>query len=456
MAPKRKATPTKKSAKTSGQRYTYTALNNVAVSSNAEHHVYGVIIDATFPYKVSKDRFICSLKIVDNTHNGKEHASVVIYAKRFEDLPIVHRVGDIIRLHRATLRIYDDRRQFNVNTQMWGSWALFSTDKATPLADCSGQRCGDNEPFAHNGKSCTFEKHEVGILGALRKWASSYFAGHDGVTKDMYKALNKIKGNKEDTDVVAKITQLHNFDEYTNELRLTDASGECWFTLATKLKFPHLRAGQVVRVRSCTPDESSQHKQMLSQSHFSNIMTFISGSRLAASVGKSSASAKAEAASKNSNHAHVITEPAAKFSNMGFTSLSDLFKDGRCSGTTFRVCLQVLAVQPGSVCEMVKSCAGGKVSSAKGGKGNMIWHAQLLCKDASTANGSNQYKILNYSDGGHGANFFGKAQDLHSNAKAAKDVEGRVAELTKFNNWVDCVVEKVGAHYVIRDTKFCK
>jgi hypothetical protein len=463
MAPKRKPTPTKqKSNAKAGQRYSYTQLSNVALTSSAEHHVYGVIIDATFPYKVNKDRFVCSLKVVDNSLNGAgksaDYASIVIYATRFEDLPIVHRIGDIIRVHRAALRLYDDKRQFNVNVQWNGSWALFSTDKNLPLADVGGHRCGDNEPFCHSGKRATFEKHEVGILSALRKWSSSYFAGHDGVTKDMYRALSKAKGAREDFDVVAKITQVHNFDEFTNELRLTDSSGDSWFTLATKLKFPHLRSGACVRVRSVTYDESSSNKNMLSQSHYSNIMTFISGSRLCANLGKVSHNNKAEAAALKSdapsNHAMILSEVAAKYANMPFTSLIELFHSANTSGTTFRVQLQVLAVQPGDVREMVKVLANGKAASAKGAKGgNLFWEAQLLCKDASTADKGNQYKILNYSHEGLGANFFGKAVSLHDNASARAGVEAKVADLTRFNSWVDAIVERKGGFYHIRDTK---
>jgi hypothetical protein len=33
---------------------------------------------------------------------------VVIYAKRFEDLPLIRRVGDVIRIHRANIRAYKD------------------------------------------------------------------------------------------------------------------------------------------------------------------------------------------------------------------------------------------------------------------------------------------------------------------------------------------------------------
>lgn len=35
------------------------------MTSSEAQHVYGVIIDATFPYKTNNERYICSLKIVD-------------------------------------------------------------------------------------------------------------------------------------------------------------------------------------------------------------------------------------------------------------------------------------------------------------------------------------------------------------------------------------------------------
>jgi len=63
---------------------------------------------------------------------------------------------------------------------------------------------------------------------------------------------------------------------------------------------------------------------------------------------------------------------------------------------------------------------------------------------------------LNYSQDGLGSNFFGNAVDLSSNAKARADVEGKVASLTTFNNWVDAIVERVGGFFVIRDTTFRK
>lgn len=54
--------------------------------------------------------------------------------------------------------------------------------------------------------------------------------------------------------------------------------------MSLKLKFPHLRQTDVVRIRSVTFDETSSQKKVLNLSHYSNIMTFVSGSKLAKEV----------------------------------------------------------------------------------------------------------------------------------------------------------------------------
>lgn len=97
------------------QKYEYTELGKVSLTASDAHNVYGIVIDAAFPHKCSDEKYVCSLKIVDPSLHSRpsqhkptdnDFATVVIYAKRFEDLPIVSRVGDILRLHRATLRMY--------------------------------------------------------------------------------------------------------------------------------------------------------------------------------------------------------------------------------------------------------------------------------------------------------------------------------------------------------------
>jgi len=98
--------------------------------------------------------------------------------------------------------------------------------------------------------------------------------------------LKKAASASGDFDVNARILQVFDLDEYTNELKLRDGSGEIFFTLALKLKFPHLRQGSVVRIRSASLDETSRNKKVLVLQHYSNIMTFISTSKLASTLSK--------------------------------------------------------------------------------------------------------------------------------------------------------------------------
>ena len=401
---------------------------------------------------------MCSLKIVDASLNastkGSNFAQVVIYSKRFEDLPIVLRLGDIIRLHRASLRMYNDNRQFNVSVQWTGAWALFSTDKTNYL----GAATSDFAPFLWSGKRFSMEKSETATLTNMRKWANSYWGSNDGVTKDMYKALGTAKKQQADFDVVAKIVGIHEMDAYTNELKLKDGSGSVWYTLALKLKFPHLRTGQAVRVRSCTWDETSTNKQVLALSHYSNIMTFISASRLAGSLSKVSddwASEKAALSQATPSTAITISTVGAKYAGWKSTNLEELFGSKTLQGDTFRTSFCVTRVEPGDSKEACKvwDKKSKKASSAKGSKGELIWQVALNVKDASTLSNSNQYRILNYSHEGLGADFLGKAANLHTDAAARGKFEKNCANLTKFNVWVDAIVERRNGWYYIKDTK---
>jgi len=105
----KKTTPSKsKSPGKPNTKYEYVEFGKVSVASTEPVHFYGVIVDATFPFKKSSDMFECFLKVIDPTlkpqSKGKnEYAQVALRARRFEDLPICHRVGDLIRVHRATL-----------------------------------------------------------------------------------------------------------------------------------------------------------------------------------------------------------------------------------------------------------------------------------------------------------------------------------------------------------------
>jgi hypothetical protein len=230
-----------------------------------------------------------------------------------------------------------------------------------------------------------------------------------------------------------------------------------------------LRAGEVVRIRSATYDETSTQKKVLLLSHYSNIVTFISSSKLAKEVkGKVTDDRSVEKAALKQDvslAAVVLTEVDKKYANLPTHSLQDLFHnvdtDKEISGKdTFRTQFYVTKIEPADVKEWVKSydkkskkTTSHKGAGAKGG--DNIFQVQFLVKDASTQLNNNTYRILLYTHDGLGANFFGgvKADNLYKNNDARKKLEEYSDMLTKFNSWVDAVVERRNGFYFIKDTK---
>ena len=142
--------------------YAYTDLNKLKVGSPPVN-VYGVILDATFPHKSfnKNDKYICTFKIADPSNkitNGvSDFISVVFFAKSFEDLPICQNVGEIIRIHRATVGTYKDKMQLTVNICFNSSWALFSS----PTPD---KKQVDYVPLSFFGRSMHTEQTDKKIV----------------------------------------------------------------------------------------------------------------------------------------------------------------------------------------------------------------------------------------------------------------------------------------------------
>merc|ERR1712226_1266654 len=129
---------------------------------------------------------------------------------------------------------------------------------------------------------------------------------------------------------------------------------------------------------------------------------------------------------------------------------------GSADGTTFRTCFYVTKVEPSDAAESVVSYdkKTKKSMSAKTAKGGDLVHRmQFLAKDVSTQFNNNVYRVLLYTHEGLGQNFLGRATNLHKDAGALKRVKEQCATLTRFNSWVDAVVERRNGYYFIKDTR---
>lgn len=190
--------------------------------------------------------------------------------------------------------------------------------------------------------------------------------------------MSAAKDDHKDFDCVAKVCSIHEMDPYTWELRVSDGTCAPWYVLALKLKFPTVRAGQVIYVRSATADATS--KNVLALAPHSNILTLPASSKLAKAVaGKSGdnwAADQKELAKDVPQHAIVLSEVDKKHSTLAQTSLQDLFhNESSLTGNTHRVMLNVVKVEGDQkeACKVFDK-KSKKAASAKGAKGgDLCW-----------------------------------------------------------------------------------
>ena len=103
----------------SSNKITYTQINNF--TSNDDYNFFGIIYDATFPtLEDNPNTYICSVKVIDyfkyeSTKTQKiqidqvqidEMINLVIKSTSKENLPYIHCIGDIIRVHRGVYVLF--------------------------------------------------------------------------------------------------------------------------------------------------------------------------------------------------------------------------------------------------------------------------------------------------------------------------------------------------------------
>jgi hypothetical protein len=158
------------------KQYQYTDLKSSAVGSD-KLNFFAVILSAQFPHKSFKSqKYLCSFTIADPTCEIDKktglinYCTLVVFANRFEDLPTVQRVGDIIRVHRASVQMYNGNKQFSANCFFTSSWALFP-----PSINNNSDQNEEFKPNQFFGKTISVDTEEQQIVRKLRKWTGSIF-----------------------------------------------------------------------------------------------------------------------------------------------------------------------------------------------------------------------------------------------------------------------------------------
>lgn len=93
------------------REYTYNTLEELELGKE-RINFYAIVLEATYPHKnKSGKNFVASFKVADlssklDSHGVVDYVSVVMFAKRFEDLPVIQRCGEILRVHRGNVNTF--------------------------------------------------------------------------------------------------------------------------------------------------------------------------------------------------------------------------------------------------------------------------------------------------------------------------------------------------------------
>jgi len=209
---------------------------------------------------------MCYLKVCDPTCNvndqNDEFSTVALQSRRFEDLPIIQRCGDIIRIHRAEYNYKEDQHFFKLNMSYSSSWALFSADDE--VAPEVIREEGDDftyRAYAFSGKQYNFDAQDQKLLKSMRNWNRGYFSKNDVIVQDMYTRLKEADEEDGDFNVVGKVTQIVHRDYYTSDVRIKDSSKATWFMTVSRRKFPRIYENSIIKIRSVLIDSETERER---------------------------------------------------------------------------------------------------------------------------------------------------------------------------------------------------
>ncbi|NP_001084422.1 protection of telomeres 1 L homeolog [Xenopus laevis] len=142
-------------ARVSLQKYTYTPIDQL--KEGKVFNVYGVVIFFKPPYR-SKGTDYCLLVTIMDQSEAK--LKCMLFSENQETLPIVYKVGEIVRFHRVKIQKFNDEIQ-GINSGGFSA-LVFDGIVGSPVSPRSTSKCYN------------FHPDDERFVEVLRQWASKH------------------------------------------------------------------------------------------------------------------------------------------------------------------------------------------------------------------------------------------------------------------------------------------
>ena len=213
-------------------------------------YVYTVVYDASAPY-YNEDiaKYLVTMKLIDptlhpTTKGGHEFMQATFFARTEKEVPIVTKVGSILRIHRGDTKTHDKVLQLNCDVAIKASWVLWDPTESM-------------EPVSHTGKVFTFTTNDQQRLKDIRKFGKEFFATTELPGMTLKEAEKK---RPIDFDVLGQVLEVKKKNE-DSIVRVCDAGKVVKFVLVGGLK-DTVGPQEIIRVRSAHYQPDSEFKKV--------------------------------------------------------------------------------------------------------------------------------------------------------------------------------------------------
>ena len=234
-------------------KYKYSIFSDLV--EQGEYNFYGVVYDSSFPLEEEKTgKYSCTIKLIDHSTNCLSNPNdfndniicLTIKSSDKENIPYIHQIGDIIRIHRG---FYSPKKKRNVYLNLCndhkinGSWCLYSVNNNTA------------EPYACSNKTYNIEEQDKENIETYKVWSKNYLGKNKALVYPYQIKLEERNEEGNDKDLLAHVVK----KVETNDqiiLFIQDETDGC--ELHTYKYYNFIKENDIIRVRAYkTFDNSS-------------------------------------------------------------------------------------------------------------------------------------------------------------------------------------------------------
>ena len=234
-------------------KYKYSIFSDLV--EQGEYNFYGVVYDSSFPLEEEKTgKYSCTIKLIDHSTNCLSNPNdfndniicLTIKSSDKENIPYIHQIGDIIRIHRG---FYSPKKKRNVYLNLCndhkinGSWCLYSVNNSIA------------EPYACSNKTYNIEEQDKENIETYKVWSKNYLGKNKALVYPYQIKLEERNEEGNDKDLLAHVVK----KVETNDqiiLFIQDETDGC--ELHTYKYYNFIKENDIIRVRAYkTFDNSS-------------------------------------------------------------------------------------------------------------------------------------------------------------------------------------------------------